>query len=124
LFQGSLTYKDQRLEGFDAAAVVEVIEHLDLNRLKAFERVLFEFAKPKKVVLTTPNQEFNVMWDKLDAEEMRHDDHRFEWTRKEFSEWATKIGQTYNYKLELFPVGDEVENIGAPSQMAIFTYGN
>jgi 3' terminal RNA ribose 2'-O-methyltransferase Hen1 len=122
LFQGSLTYKDQRLEGFDAAAVVEVIEHLDLNRLKAFERVLFEFAKPKTVVLTTPNQEFNVMWDKLDAEEMRHDDHRFEWTRNEFKEWATKIGETYHYKVEIFPIGDEVENIGAPSQMAIFTY--
>jgi 3' terminal RNA ribose 2'-O-methyltransferase Hen1 len=124
LFQGSLTYKDQRLEGFDAAAVVEVIEHLDLNRLKAFERVLFEFANPKTIVLTTPNQEFNVMWDKLDAEEMRHDDHRFEWTRNEFKKWSIKIGETYNYKVELLPIGDEVENIGAPSQMAIFTYGN
>jgi 3' terminal RNA ribose 2'-O-methyltransferase Hen1 len=124
LFQGSLTYKDQRLEGFDAAAVVEVIEHLDLNRLKAFERVLFEFAKPKTVVLTTPNQEFNVMWEQLDAEDMRHDDHRFEWTRNEFKEWSTKIGEKYHYKVEILPIGDEVENIGAPSQMAIFTYGN
>lgn len=124
LFQGSLTYKDTRLEGYDAAAVVEVIEHLDLNRLKAFERVLFEFAKPKTVVLTTPNKEFNVMWDKLDAEEMRHNDHRFEWSRNEFSDWSIKIGETYNYKVKLFPIGDEVENIGAPSQMAIFTYGN
>lgn len=123
-FQGSLTYKDQRLEGFDAAAVVEVIEHLDLNKLKAFERVLFEFAKPKTVFLTTPNKEFNVMWVKLDAEEMRHDDHRFEWTRKEFLEWSNKIGETYNYKVELFPIGEEVEKIGAPSQMAIFTYAN
>lgn len=124
LFQGSLTYKDQRLEGFDAAAVVEVIEHLDLNRLNAFERVLFEFAKPKTVVLTTPNQEFNVMWDALDGEEMRHEDHRFEWTRKEFSDWSNKIGETYHYHVELFSIGDEVDNIGAPSQMAIFTYGN
>ncbi|WP_338871052.1 3' terminal RNA ribose 2'-O-methyltransferase Hen1 [Spirosoma sp. SC4-14] len=124
LFQGSLTYKDKRLEGFDAAAVVEVIEHLDLNRLSAFERVLFEFAKPKTIVLTTPNKEFNVMWDKLDAGEMRHDDHRFEWTRHEFSEWSEKIGKKYNYKVEIFPIGDDVKNIGAPSQMAIFTYGN
>lgn len=120
LFQGSLTYKDQRLEGFDAAAVVEVIEHLDLNRLKAFERVLFEFAKPRTIILTTPNQEFNVMWDKLDSEDMRHDDHRFEWTRKEFSNWANRIAATYNYQVETFPIGDEVENIGAPSQMAVF----
>ncbi|MDR1529322.1 MAG: 3' terminal RNA ribose 2'-O-methyltransferase Hen1 [Burkholderiales bacterium] len=124
LFQGSLTYQDKRLEEFDAAAVVEVIEHLDLNRLKAFERVLFEFAKPKTVVLTTPNQEYNIMWENLDAEDVRHGDHRFEWTRKEFAEWANKIGKVYHYGVELLPVGDEVENIGAPSQMAIFSYGN
>jgi len=123
-FQGSITYKDKRLEGFDAAAVVEVIEHLDLNRLKAFERVLFEFAKPKTIVLTTPNKEFNIMWEKLDVDEMRHDDHRFEWTRKEFAEWANKIGQMYHYQVELLPIGEEVENAGTPSQMAIFTYGN
>jgi 3' terminal RNA ribose 2'-O-methyltransferase Hen1 len=124
LFQGSLTYRDKRLEGFDAAAVVEVIEHLDLNRLKAFERVLFEFSKPRTVVLTTPNKEYNVMWEKLDAEDMRHDDHRFEWTRHEFAEWANRIGETYNYKVEILPIGDEEENVGAPSQMAIFKYGN
>lgn len=124
LFQGSLTYKDQRLEGFDAAAVVEVIEHLDANRLNAFERVVFEFAKPKTIVLTTPNQEYNVMWETLGATEMRHTDHRFEWTRKQFTEWAEKTAEKYGYRAELLPVGDEVENIGAPSQMAIFTYGN
>jgi 3' terminal RNA ribose 2'-O-methyltransferase Hen1 len=124
LFQGSLTYKDQRLAGFDAAAVVEVIEHLDLPRLQAFERVLFEFAKPKTVVLTTPNQEYNVMWDNLATEEMRHDDHRFEWTRKELLDWANRIGETYQYKVEVYPLGVEVDTIGAPSQMAIFTYGN
>lgn len=124
LFQGSLTYRDTRIEGFDAAAVVEVIEHLDLNRLKAFERVLFEYAKPKTIILTTPNQEYNVMWETLDAEVMRHDDHRFEWTRAEFANWANNIAELYNYNLELLPIGDEIEGIGAPSQMAIFKYGN
>jgi len=124
LFQGSLTYRDKRLEGFDAAAVVEVIEHLDLNRLKSFERVVFEFARPKIIILTTPNKEYNVMWEKLDAENMRYDDHRFEWSRNEFAEWANKIGQTYNYSVEILPIGDEIEKIGAPSQMAIFKYEN
>lgn len=124
LFQGSLTYRDRRLEGYDAAAVVEVIEHLDVNRLKAFERVLFEFARPKTIVLTTPNQEYNVMWETLDTEDMRHDDHRFEWTRQEFTDWASTIGKKYNYEVEILPVGDEVPGVGAPSQMAIFTYGN
>ena len=124
LFQGSLTYKDQRLNGFDAAAVVEVIEHLDLNRLRAFERVLFEFAKPRTIVLTTPNQEYNSTWDKLGAGDMRHNDHRFEWTRKEFNDWCQSMANTYNYRIEILPIGDEVENIGAPSQMAIFIYGS
>ncbi|SUV52948.1 Trans-aconitate methyltransferase [Bergeyella zoohelcum] len=124
LFQGALTYRDQRLHGFDAAAVVEVIEHLDLNRLQAFERVLFGFAQPKTIVLTTPNKEYNVMWEQLEAENMRHDDHRFEWTREEFQQWADKIGKMYNYSVEILPIGYEEENIGAPSQMAIFRYGN
>lgn len=124
LFQGSLTYRDKRLEGFEAAAVVEVIEHLDLNRLRSFERVLFEFAKPKTIILTTPNKEYNVMWEKLDSENMRHIDHRFEWSRHELSEWAEKTGQTYNYSVEILPIGDEIEKIGAPSQLAIFKYGN
>lgn len=124
LFQGSLTYIDKRLIGFDAAAIVEVIEHLDLNRLNTFEKVLFEVAKPKFVLLTTPNKEYNIMWEKLDAIEMRHDDHRFEWTRTEFAEWANKIGKQYNYLVEILPIGEELDNIGAPSQMAIFKYGN
>ncbi len=124
LFQGSLTYRDSRLEGYEAAAVVEVIEHLDLNRLKSFERVLFEFANPKNVILTTPNKEYNVIWEKLDSDSMRHDDHRFEWTRKEFSDWAYGIGKKYNYSVDIFPVGTEEDNVGAPTQMAIFRYGN
>jgi len=124
LLQGSLTYRDKRLEGFDAAAVVEVMEHIDPNRLKAFERVLFECAKPKTVVLTMPNKEYNVMWERLEVDEMRHDDHRFEWSRQEFAEWAKTTGKMYNYEVEIVPVGDEEENIGAPSQMAIFSYRN
>ena len=89
LIHGSLMYRDKRLEGFDAAAVVEVVEHLDPPRLSAFERVLFEFARPRTVVLTTPNREYNVTWETLPAGQFRHPDHRFEWTRQEFQDWAT-----------------------------------
>jgi 3' terminal RNA ribose 2'-O-methyltransferase Hen1 len=84
LLHGSLVYRDRRLAGFDAAAVVEVVEHLDPPRLSAFERVLFEFARPGTVVLTTPNREYNVMWETLGAGRFRHPDHRFEWGRQEF----------------------------------------
>ncbi|TAE47732.1 MAG: 3' terminal RNA ribose 2'-O-methyltransferase Hen1 [Bacteroidetes bacterium] len=121
LFQGSLTYRDARLEGFDAAAVVEVIEHMDPNRLHAFERVLFEYARPTTVILTTPNQEFNVMWTQLDAEDMRHEDHRFEWTRAEFAAWAQGVCDRHGYEVQISPIGEEAEGVGGPSQMAVFT---
>ena len=124
LFQGALTYRDKRLEGFDAAAIVEVIEHMDENRLKSFERVVFECAKPKTVVLTTPNGEYNVLFENLETDTMRHTDHRFEWTRKEFETWAKQVATTNNYKVQFLPIGEEDEKVGAPSQMAIFEYGN
>tara|TARA_R110002050_G_scaffold33863_4_gene85859 strand:- start:3869 stop:5266 length:1398 start_codon:yes stop_codon:yes gene_type:complete len=124
LFQGALTYKDKRLEGFDAAAIVEVIEHLDENRLKSFERVVFECAKPKTVVLTTPNGEYNVLFENMEADKMRHTDHRFEWSRTEFETWAKKVAETNNYNVKFLPIGEEDEKVGAPSQMAIFEYGN
>ncbi len=120
LFQGALTYQDKRLEGFDAAAIVEVIEHLDENRLQSFERVVFECAQPKTVILTTPNSEYNVLFENMEANTMRHTDHRFEWTRKEFQDWANQVAKNNNYSVQFFPIGEEAENVGAPSQMAIF----
>ena len=124
LFQSSLTYRDKRFSGFDAAAVVEVIEHLDLNRLPALEKSLFICAKPQTIVLTTPNREYNVRYENLSAGKVRHSDHRFEWTRSEFAAWAERVAREKNYTVVFFPVGEEEENIGAPSQMAVFTYGN
>ncbi|MBN70677.1 MAG: 3' terminal RNA ribose 2'-O-methyltransferase Hen1 [Gimesia sp.] len=120
LFHGSLTYRDRRLEGFDAAALVEVIEHLDPPRLAALERMLFEFARPKTVVLTTPNREYNVMWETLPADQLRHTDHRFEWTRSEFQTWATGIAEQFGYSVRFLPVGPEDKAVGAPTQMGVF----
>lgn len=120
LIQGSLTYRDKRLSGFDAAAVVEVIEHLDPERLGAFERVVFEFAKPGRVVLTTPNSEYNQVFESMQEGQMRHLDHRFEWTREEFQNWATKVAERNQYKVMFKSIGEENEKHGAPSQMAIF----
>ncbi len=124
LFQSSLTYRDKRFSGFDAAAVVEVIEHLEVNRLSALEKSLFTYAKPRIIVLTTPNSEYNVRYEHLSAGTVRHSDHRFEWTRKEFETWAARVAHENHYTVAFFPVGEEEENIGAPSQMAVFTYGN
>ena len=121
LLHGSLTYRDKRLEGYDAAAVVEVIEHLDPARLAAFERVLFEFAKPSTVVVTTPNVEYNGKFPTLLADTMRHSDHRFEWSRQEFQQWATHVGRRFGYSVSFAAIGPEDEHVGAPSQMGVFT---
>ncbi|WP_299458266.1 3' terminal RNA ribose 2'-O-methyltransferase Hen1 [uncultured Microscilla sp.] len=121
LFQGALTYRDKRLEGYDAAALVEVIEHLDESRLKSLERVVFELARPQTMIITTPNAEYNVMYDHLEAGHMRHTDHRFEWTREAFESWATDLAKRHNYTVNFLPIGSEEPAIGAPSQMGIFT---
>lgn len=121
LIQGSLTYRDRRLAGFDAAAVIEVIEHLDPMRLAAFERVLFEFAAPGTVVLTTPNVEYNVRFPTLPAGRLRHPDHRFEWTRAEFADWAERTAARFGYAVSLAPVGPVDPEVGAPSQIAVFS---
>jgi 3' terminal RNA ribose 2'-O-methyltransferase Hen1 len=121
LVHGSLMYRDSRLTGFDAAAVIEVIEHLDAPRLSAFERVLFEFAKPVTVVLTTPNAEYNVKWETLPAGRFRHRDHRFEWTRDEFQGWASTICERFGYRVRFAPVGEVDREVGAPTQMGVFS---
>ncbi|RYG47573.1 3' terminal RNA ribose 2'-O-methyltransferase Hen1 [bacterium] len=118
LVHGSLVYRDRRLEGYDAAAVVEVIEHLDPPRLRAFERSVFEFARPGLVVVTTPNREYNARYP--DMEGMRHSDHRFEWDRTEFRMWCEGVASRHEYAFEIHGVGDPDEELGAPSQMAVF----
>ncbi len=120
LLHGSLTYRDDRLAGFDAAAVVEVVEHLDPSRLSAFERCIFEFARPGTVVVTTPNREYNVMWETLPAGALRHRDHRFEWTREEFRVWAERVANEHGYGVRFLPVGPVDDDVGAPTQMAVF----
>jgi 3' terminal RNA ribose 2'-O-methyltransferase Hen1 len=121
LFQGSLTYRDSRFEGYDAACVIEVIEHLDVPRLAAFERVLFEYAKPSVVVLTTPNQEYNVRYQNLHDGDLRNTDHRFEWTRAEFHRWAVETAEKFGYVVQFSEIGDADEVLGAPTQMGVFT---
>ena len=121
LFQSALTYRDDRLSGFDAAVLMEVVEHLDAGRLAAFEKVVFEFARPRVVVLTTPNAEYNVRFEKLAAGAMRHEDHRFEWTREEFHRWAAGVGERNGYEVRHAPIGEADPAVGAPTQMAVFT---
>lgn len=121
LFQGSLSYRDKRFAGFDAACLIEVIEHLDPSRQPAFERVVFEYARPRTVILTTPNVEYNVRFDSLPTGKLRHRDHRFEWTRAELESWSTGVAARFGYAVRLLPVGPIETHVGAPTQMTVFT---
>ena len=124
LLQTGLTYRDARLNGYDAAAVVEVIEHVDPERLTAFERALFGAACPRTIVLTTPNREYNARFETVRANGLRHRDHRFEWTRAEFEEWAKRVAAEHGYQVGTTPIGAEDTQLGAPTQGARFTRCN
>ena len=120
LVHGSLLYRDRRLEGFDVAALVEVIEHLDAPRLGAMERVVFEHARPRRVIVTTPNREYNVRWEDVGERRLRHVDHRFEWSRAECQAWAERVAATYRYRFSRQELGPADPELGAPSQLVIF----
>jgi 3' terminal RNA ribose 2'-O-methyltransferase Hen1 len=119
LIQTALTYRDDRLRGFDAAVLMEVIEHVDLPRLPALETAVFGHARPGAVIVTTPNVEYNVHYEGLTG--MRHSDHRFEWTRAEFAAWAARIAETHGYEVTIRGVGEDDATTGAPTQLALFT---
>lgn len=121
LLHGSLTYRDKRLEGFDAACCIEVIEHLDMPRLGAFERVIFECARPDTVIVTTPNSEYNALFEGLPAGKFRHKDHRFEWSRAEFAAWCERVTKRFGYTVAQSGIGPIDEKLGAPTQMGVFT---
>lgn len=123
LIQGALTYRDSRLVGFDVATVVEVIEHLDPARIGAFERSVFGFARPRSVVLTTPNREYNRLFTNLPAGSLRHRDHRFEWARSELASWAAGVAERYGYGVEITGIGPEDPDAGQPTQLAVFAQG-
>ena len=121
LLQGSLIYRDTRLRGYDIAALVEVIEHLELDRLPHLERALFGDARPASLIVTTPNRDYNVLFESLPAGQFRHPDHRFEWSRAEFAAWAARVAAEHGYSVRFEGLGDEHATLGAPGQMAVFT---
>ena len=121
LVQGALTYRDIRIENHDVATLVEVIEHLEPDRLDALERVIFHHARPGTLIVTTPNREYNTLFETLGANELRHPDHRFEWSRAEFREWAERIVADHGYAVRFEGLGGEHVSHGPPSQIAVFT---
>jgi 3' terminal RNA ribose 2'-O-methyltransferase Hen1 len=123
LQMGSLTYGDRRWHGFDAATLVEVIEHIDLARLSALELSVFADARPRLVVVTTPNGEYNALFEGMAPGALRHPDHRFEWTRAEFEAWCARVAEANGYTVRFEPLGPVDADHGAPSQMAVFSRG-
>ncbi|MBC9956090.1 3' terminal RNA ribose 2'-O-methyltransferase Hen1 [Yimella sp. cx-51] len=119
LFQAALTYEDARFAGYDAAVLMEVIEHVELSRLPALERVVFGAARPRTVLVTTPNREYNKLYEGMTG--MRHPDHRFEWDRAEFARWADEVCSRYGYRVEHRGIGDIDDALGSPTQFGIFT---
>jgi len=121
LFQSSFTYQDARFKGYDAACAVEVIEHIDIPRLSAFCQVLFGYTRPRFIIITTPNREYNINYANIGKNNFRHSDHRFEWTRVEFKSWGEKTAEARGYTVKFSEIGEDGAPEGAPTQMAVFT---
>ncbi|WNV82338.1 3' terminal RNA ribose 2'-O-methyltransferase Hen1 [Umezawaea sp. Da 62-37] len=119
--QSSLTYADAGLAGYDAAVLMEVVEHVEEDRLPVVEHNVFGVARPGTVVVTTPNVEYNALFESLRPNTFRHTDHRFEWTRARFRAWADGVGERYGYTAAHLPVGPEDPALGSPTQLAVFT---
>jgi 3' terminal RNA ribose 2'-O-methyltransferase Hen1 len=120
LRQSSVTYRDDQLAGFDAILLVEVIEHLEPDRIESLEASVFAAARPVHVIVTTPNREYNSLYG-LAADQLRHRDHRFEWTRAEFSDWAEDVAARQGYRVSFRAVGDVDPAVGSPTQLALFS---
>lgn len=121
LMQGSLVYRDDRLTGFDVAVLIEVIEHMEPDRLPAFEAAIFGHARPGAVLVTTPNREHNALYTGMADGASRHADHRFEWSRAEFEGWAGQVADAHGYDVRFEGIGTLDADHGAPTQLAVFT---
>ncbi|EFJ20229.1 hypothetical protein SELMODRAFT_418472 [Selaginella moellendorffii] len=144
LYEGSIVEPDHRLHNFDVATCLEVVEHMDPEPLSRFGKSILGIMQPKVLLVSTPNIEYNPILhgivtrkeksegleETLDAKKaegdetvrLRNDDHRFEWTRAEFSDWASDLACTYGYSVEFSGVGGTPgQEPGFASQMAIFT---
>lgn len=123
LWQSSVTYRDARRNDFEALCLIEVIEHMDASRLDALESSVFAPKTARVIVVTTPNHEYNALYD-MKPGQLRHSDHRFEWDRNTFQTWARNIAARNAYQVSFRPVGPLHETLGAPTQMALFVKTN
>jgi small RNA 2'-O-methyltransferase len=119
LLHASFLDPDPALIGLDAATLVETIEHIAPERLGELEHAVFGVHRPRVVVVTTPNREFNVRYG-IAPGGLRHPDHRFEWDRARFDGWARGVGDRNGYGVTTRGVGPNDPWIGAPTQMAVF----
>lgn len=121
LFHGSLLYRDKRLCGWDVALCIEVIEHIEPDRLYAFEDCLFAHAAPTHILITTPNADYNTKIAGLTG--YRHADHRFEWSRAEFGAWVARVASEQGYRATIEEIGPQDPDTGAPTQAVLFSRG-
>ncbi|NGX15363.1 methyltransferase [Wenzhouxiangella sp. XN24] len=117
--RGSFESGDRDLCGFDAGVLLEVIEHVDPRRLACVERAVFATMRPNTVLVTTPNQEYNILHD-LGPGEFRHPGHRFEWPRAKFRQWAGGVAARNGYRVCFFDIGPADPARGSTTQMARF----
>lgn len=120
LINGSYTEPQPTLADYDAAVMVETIEHIEPGQLSAVERTVFGQMRPRILYLTTPNREYNPLYG-LYPDELRDPDHKFEWNRARFAQWAQGVARRNRYRVTLGGIGEEDHEFGPPTQTACFS---
>uniref|UniRef100_A0A5S6Q8T4 Small RNA 2'-O-methyltransferase n=1 Tax=Trichuris muris TaxID=70415 RepID=A0A5S6Q8T4_TRIMR len=128
LYHGDICSYDQRLQDVDVVTCIEVIEHMDLESVDKVVEVVFGQVRPMVGLFSTPNVELNVAFG-LQQGQFRHSDHKFEWTREQFSNWCANVVAAYpDYSVECYGIGslDDVHTrmYGHCSQFAVFKRRN
>ncbi|WP_303908459.1 methyltransferase [Thiohalomonas denitrificans] len=117
LIRGSYADPQRSLTGFDAAAMVETIEHVKPGALSSVERAVFGQMRPGVVLMTTPNREYNPLFG-LAPGELREQDHKFEWDRAKFRSWIAGVACRNGYRVTTDGFGDYDPEFGHPTQTA------
>jgi 3' terminal RNA ribose 2'-O-methyltransferase Hen1 len=121
LLHGSFTTAHTGLRAVDAVVMVETIEHVEPARLSGVEQHVFGVLKANAVIVTTPNQEYNVLFGMAPGQ-MRESSHHFEWSRQRFRAWAAGVALRHGYALRITGIGAADPHHGSPTQMALFTH--
>ena len=98
-YNGSFLKENNEFRQYDCIIGIEIIEHLFEDEINVLSKIIFSKIKPKVIIFTTPNIEYNINLPILHGG-FRNIDHKFEFNPKELNQYGKSIClkyQSYKY---------------------------